>query len=123
MKIIRYSKLLKTFFSCFIFLAFVSCASFTPYKVPILQGNIFEEDEVKEVFENFVLVKLYTDGREEKHKRYRELEINRFKTSALPYYVVLNQNDEEISKFPGYNTDVELFKKFLDESINKFKNQ
>ena len=49
MKIIRYSKLLKTFFSCFIFLAFVSCASFTPYKVPILQGNIFEEDDIEKL--------------------------------------------------------------------------
>ena len=88
-----------------------------------MEINIFEQKEVVELFDEFILVKLYTDGREEKHKRYRELEINRFKTSALPYYVVLNQNDEEISKFPGYNTDVELFKKFLDESINKFKNQ
>ena len=88
-----------------------------------MEINIFEQKEVVELFDEFILVKLYTDGREEKHKRYRELEINRFKTSALPYYVVLNQDDEEISKFPGYNTDVELFKKFLDESINKFKNQ
>ena len=49
MKIIRYSKLLKTFFSCFVFLAFASCASFTPYKVPILQGNIFEEDDIEKL--------------------------------------------------------------------------
>jgi len=86
-----------------------------------MEINIFEDKEVVELFDEFILVKLYTDGREEKHKRYRELEINRFKTSALPYYVVLNQNDEKISTFPGYNTDVELFKNFLKESINKFK--
>jgi thiol:disulfide interchange protein DsbD len=86
-----------------------------------MEINIFEDKEVVELFDKFILVKLYTDGREEKHKRYRELEINRFKTSALPYYVVLNQNDEQISTFPGYNTDVELFKNFLKESINKFK--
>ena len=49
MKIIRYSKLLKTFFSCFVFLVFASCTSFTPYKVPILQGNIFEEDDIEKL--------------------------------------------------------------------------
>ena len=88
-----------------------------------MEINIFEQKEVVELFDKFILVKLYTDGREEKHKRYRELEINRFKTSALPYYVVLNQNDEEILTFPGYNTDVELFKNFLKKSIRIFDNQ
>jgi len=88
-----------------------------------MEINIFEEKEVIKLFDEFILVKLYTDGREEKHKRYRDLEINRFKTAALPYYVVLNSDDEEISTFPGYNTNVELFRKFLEDSINKFKNQ
>ena len=82
-----------------------------------------EEKEIVKLFDKFILVKLYTDGREAKHKRYRDLEINRFKTAALPYYVVLNSDDEEISTFPGYNTNVELFRKFLEDSINKFKNQ
>ena len=53
-------------------------------------------------------------------QRYRELEINRFKTAALPYYVILNGDDEEISTFPGYNTDVELFKEFLRNAIETF---
>ena len=88
-----------------------------------MEINVFEEKEIIKLFDEFILVKLYTDGREEKHKRYRDLEINRFKTAALPYYVVLNSNDEEISTFPGYNTNVELLRKFLEDSINKFKNQ
>ena len=88
-----------------------------------MEINVFEEKEIIKLFDEFILVKLYTDGREEKHKRYRELETKRFKTSALPYYVVLNSDDKEISTFPGYNTNVELFRNFLEDSINKFKNQ
>jgi len=88
-----------------------------------MEINIFEQKDVVKLFDQFILVKLYTDGREEKHKRYRDLEINRFKTAALPYYVVLNEYDQEISTFPGYNTDVQLFINFLEESINKFNNQ
>ena len=88
-----------------------------------MELNIFEEDEIVKLFDEFILVKLYTDGREEKHKRYRDLEIDRFKTAALPYYVILNGNDEEILTFPGYNTNAELFKSFLQNSINIFNNQ
>jgi len=87
-----------------------------------MEINVFEEKEIVKLFDEFILVKLYTDGGLNK-KRYRDLEINRFKTSALPYYVVLNAADEVISTFPGYNTNVELFRKFLEDSINKFKNQ
>ena len=32
--------------STFILLVFVSCSSISPYKVPILQGNIIDEDDV-----------------------------------------------------------------------------
>jgi len=85
-----------------------------------MEINVFEEEDVIKLFDKFILVKLYTDGREEKHKRYRDLEINRFKTAALPYYVILNGDDKVISTFPGYNTDVELFKEFLRYAIETF---
>ena len=88
-----------------------------------MEINVFEDEEVEKLFEEFILVKLYTDGREPKHKKYRELEINRFNTAALPFYVILNDQDEVISTFPGYNTNIELFKTFLRTSINKFKNK
>ena len=32
--------------STFILLVFVSCSSISPYKVPILQGNIIDEDDI-----------------------------------------------------------------------------
>ena len=88
-----------------------------------MEINVFEDPEVKKLFERFVLVKLYTDGREKKHKEYQQMEIDRFGTAALPFYVVLNANDEFISSFPGYTTNIEEFKSFLKDSISKFENQ
>ena len=38
-------KSLRAYFSCFIILIITSCTSLSPYKVPVLQGNIFEEDD------------------------------------------------------------------------------
>ena len=37
--------------STFILLVFVSCSSITPYKVPILQGNIIDEDDISKLEE------------------------------------------------------------------------
>ena len=64
-----------------------------------------------------MLTKLYTDGKENIHKKNRELEIQRFGTAALPYYVVLSKNDKLISTFPGMDINKENFIKFLKESL------
>ena len=37
--------------STFILLIFISCTSFSPYKVPILQGNIIDEDDISKLKE------------------------------------------------------------------------
>ena len=52
-----------------------------------MEKNIFVKDEVKELFDNFILVKLYTDGGEHAAE-YQQMEIDRYGTSALPFYVV-----------------------------------
>ena len=44
-------KRLKLFFIFIIFLTVTSCASLSPYKVPILQGNLFEEEDVDQLSE------------------------------------------------------------------------
>ena len=44
-------KSFKTYFSCLIILIITSCASLSPYKVPVLQGNIFEEDDIEKLSE------------------------------------------------------------------------
>ena len=37
--------------SIFILLIFISCTSLSPYKVPILQGNIIDEDDISKLKE------------------------------------------------------------------------
>ena len=44
-------KQLKAFLICTVFLTIVSCASLSPYKVPVLQGNLFEEEDVEKLSE------------------------------------------------------------------------
>ena len=44
-------KRIRLFFIFIIFLTITSCASLSPYKVPILQGNLFEEEDIEKLSE------------------------------------------------------------------------
>jgi len=41
----------KSFISILVLMIFVSCSSLSPYKVPVLQGNIFEEEDIEKLSE------------------------------------------------------------------------
>ena len=73
-----------------------------------------------EKFEEYVLVKLYTDGKDPIHAKNRQMEIERFKTAALPFYVILNAQDEVISTFPGMDTNKQNFIDFLTNASENF---
>ena len=51
MKKISKSNFLKKITFAMIVLFLASCASLSPYKVPILQGNIFDEDDIEKLSE------------------------------------------------------------------------
>ena len=41
----------KSFISILVLMIFASCTSLSPYKVPVLQGNIFEEEDIEKLSE------------------------------------------------------------------------
>ena len=46
------------------------------------------------------------------------MEIDRFGTAALPFYVVLNSDNEELSRFHGMDPDVGKFISFLENALS-----
>ena len=42
----------KSFILTLVLMIFVSCTSLSPYKVPVLQGNIFEEEDIEKLSES-----------------------------------------------------------------------
>jgi len=101
---------------------FIDFTGYTCTNCRWMEINIFEEEDVKLIFEDFILVKLYTDGKEDIHKKNRKLEIERFGTAALPYYVILSPDDRILGTFPGMDTNKDNFIKFLNNSKEKFEN-
>ena len=100
---------------------FIDFTGYTCTNCRWMETNVFEEPEVKNMFYKFILVKLYTDGGEN-HKENRKLEVDRFGTAALPFYVILNTNNEELARFPGMDPNVEKFVAFLENGLNGMKN-
>lgn len=82
-----------------------------------MEANIFPRRDVRELFEKFVLVRLYTDGTQPEHEENRNLESERFGTIALPYYAILSKDDRIISTFPGLTRQPEEFVEFLEEGL------
>ena len=77
---------------------------------------MFTKPEVKKRFDKFILVQLITDGGENFREK-QQYEIDRFGTSALPYYVLLTPDDKVIAEFPGMTRDLDEFISFLDKAL------
>ena len=98
---------------------FIDFTGYTCTNCRWMEVNVFVDKEVEKLFDHFILIKLFTDGGPN-HKRYQQMEIDRYGTSALPFYVVLNSREEEITRFHGMDPDINKFIEFLKFSLNKF---
>jgi thiol:disulfide interchange protein len=96
---------------------FIDFTGYTCTNCRWMETNVFEEPKVQKLFNEFVMLRLYTDGGNN-YRENQQMEISRFGTAALPFYVVLTPNDEEISRFPGMDTNVNKFVDFLEKSLN-----
>ena len=80
---------------------FVDFTGYTCINCRWMERNVFAERSVFDTFrEKFILVQLYTDGGENA-ERNQALQIDRFRTMALPYYVILNPQNEVLAKHAG----------------------
>jgi thiol:disulfide interchange protein DsbD len=99
---------------------FIDFTGYTCTNCRWMETNIFVEPEVQSLFDEFVLVQLFTDGGPN-YRENQKMEIERFGTSALPFYVVLSPENEELSRFHGMDPDVNKFIGFLEDSLNGHK--
>jgi thiol:disulfide interchange protein DsbD len=96
---------------------FIDFTGYTCTNCRWMETNVFKETEVQNLFNKFIMVRLYTDGGNN-YRENQKMEIERFGTAALPFYVVLSPSNQEISRFPGMDPDVDKFVEFLENSLN-----
>jgi len=95
---------------------FLSFSGYTCTNCHWMDANILSQLEVRNLLEQFVLVKLYTDGGKN-YREKRQYEIDRFGTAAQPFYVILNGNESEIARFPGMTRNETEFIDFLKKGL------
>ena len=96
---------------------FIDFTGYTCTNCRWMETNVFEDPQVIEFFKKFTLIRLYTDGGP-RAREYQQMEVERFGTAALPYYVILTPDDKEVARFPGMDPDVNKFINFLKKGIS-----
>lgn len=62
-----------------------------------MERTIFPKKEVSELMNQYVLVRLYTDGRDSVNKKNRQMQIDRFNTIELPFYVLMTPDEKAMA--------------------------
>ncbi len=78
-----------------------------------MKANMFTRPEIAGALKNFVLVELYTDGEDDASQLNQKLEQNKFKTVAIPYYAILDADENVIATYPGATRDAGAYLAFL----------
>lgn len=105
-----------------------------------MEANVWVDARVlKRLEDDFVLVSLYVDDKEElpaekqfvseiTGKKIRtvgnlwsDMQTSRFKTNSQPYYVVLDHEENLLGKPHSYDLDIDKFIHFLDSGMSEFK--
>jgi thiol:disulfide interchange protein len=105
----------------------------------LMEARVWSDPEVlRRLRENFVIVALYLDDRTQlpesewiiseldgKQKKTigkinEDLEISKFRTNAMPLYVITDHEGNPLNKPMPTNYDIEEYKKWLDEGLKLF---
>jgi thiol:disulfide interchange protein DsbD len=78
-----------------------------------MRANMFPRPEIRPLLDDFVLLELYTDGTDAASTANQEMESRKFGTVAIPFYAILNADEEAIATFPGLTRDAGEFAAFL----------
>lgn len=62
-----------------------------------MERNMFPKKDVAELMRKYVLVRLYTDRRDDINLRNRKMQMDRLSTFALPYYAIYTPGDQLVA--------------------------
>jgi thiol:disulfide interchange protein len=79
-----------------------------------MKANMFTKPEIAGVMKNMVLVDLYTDGTDPASVANQKLEEDKFKTVAIPFYVLYDADQNVLATFPGLTRNASEYLAFLN---------
>jgi thiol:disulfide interchange protein len=78
-----------------------------------MKANMFTRPEIQAALKGFVIVDLYTDGTDADSEKNQKLEDQRFGTASIPFYAILDANQNVVATFPQLTRNSQEFLGFL----------
>jgi thiol:disulfide interchange protein len=94
-------------------LVLVNFTGYTCTNCHWMKANMFPKPEVASALNELVLVELYTDGTAKINEENQALEEQKFATTSMPFFVIMNADEKVIAKFPSSTRSTEEFLAFL----------
>jgi len=105
-----------------------------------MEEKVWSNHSIKSMLANdFILVSLYVDTRKKLDEPYiskitgkkirtvgqkwAEFQIERYQKPSQPYYVIIDENEKTLNTPVAYDPDVEKYKNWLLDGIEKYKNR
>src|SRR5260370_15429107 len=94
-------------------LVLVDFTGYTCTNCKWMKANMFTRPEIIAAARSFVAVELYTDGPDAVSQVNQQLEDSKFKTVAIPFYVIVDPDGNPLGTFAGSTRNVQEFLSFL----------
>ena len=78
-----------------------------------MKANIFPLPEIQAALKDLVIVDLYTDGTDAESDKNQKLEDSKFGTASIPFYAVVDPDQNVIATFPQLTRNPKEFLGFL----------
>jgi thiol:disulfide interchange protein DsbD len=78
-----------------------------------MKANMFTRPEIQSALQDFVVVDLYTDGTDAESEKNQKLEDQKFSTVSIPFYAILDTNQNTVATFPQLTRNPQEFLSFL----------
>ena len=79
-----------------------------------MKANMFTRPEIRTALKNLIMVDLYTDGTDAESAKNQKLEDEKFGTVSIPFYAILDPDQNVIATFPQLTRNSHEFLSFLE---------
>jgi thiol:disulfide interchange protein DsbD len=79
-----------------------------------MNANMFPRPEIQAAMKNLIRVDLYTDGTDAESQKNQELEDKKFNTASIPFYALVDPDQNVIATFPQLTRNPQEFLAFLE---------
>ncbi|MBV8572623.1 MAG: thioredoxin family protein [Acidobacteriaceae bacterium] len=78
-----------------------------------MKANMFSRPEIRAALKDMIVVDLYTDGTDAESEKNQKFEDQRFGTASIPFYAILDSDQNTVATFPQLTRNPKEFLSFL----------